>query len=80
MSNIEAYPKDSYYVVASGSATELGSYALAADGALALAQIRVYHKTLATFNYQMRLVVSSNAGGPVLVASEWVEFSNETTG
>ena len=80
MSNIEAYPKNTYYLVASGAATELGSYELAADGALSLAQLRVYHKTLTTFNYQMRIVVSSKAGGPVLVASDWVEFSNDTTG
>jgi len=80
MSNIEAYPKDSYYIVASGSATELGSYVLAADGALALAQLRVYHKCLTTFSYQMRIVVSSKEGDPVLVASDWVEFSNDTTG
>jgi len=80
MSNIEAYPKNTYYLVASGAATELGSYELAADGALSLAQLRVYHKTLTTFSYQIRIVVSSKAGGPVLVASDWVEFSNETTG
>jgi hypothetical protein len=79
MSNIEAYPKNSYYLVVKGSALELGSYELPADGDLSLAQLRVYHKKTGSYSYQMRLVVSSRAGGPVIVASDWVTFSNGTT-
>ena len=79
MSNIEEYPKNSYYLVLNGSALELGSYELQADGDLSLAQLRVYHKKAGSYSYQMRLVVSSRAGGPVIVGSDWVTFSNDTT-
>lgn len=79
MSNIEQYPKNQYYLIAKGSALELGSYELQADGDLALAQLRVYHKKAGPYSYQMRLVVSSRQAGPVIVASDYVTFSDTTT-
>lgn len=80
MSTIEEYPKYSYFLVANGSSLELGSYEPASDGDLSIAQLRIFHKCLVSFDYNLRLVVSSRQFGPVLVASDWLEFSNETTG
>ena len=80
MSNIEQYPKNQYYLVARGSATELGSYGLTTDGDLTLTQLRVFHKCTTSYLYQLRLVVAMRAGGAAVVASDYVKFSNETTG
>lgn len=80
MSNIEVYPKNSYFLVANGAETELGSYVLSSDGDLSIAQLRVFNRTITSYSYQLRLVLSSRAAGPALVTSEWLDFSSTTTG
>lgn len=80
MSKIEQFPKNGYWLVASGSALELGSYEVAEDCDLSLVQFRVYNKDANPYNFNIRMVLSSKRGGPVLAASDWFEFSNATTG
>ena len=80
MSNIEQFPQIAYYIIAPDELTELGSYDNVAWGDLELAHVRIYHKQVAAYDYDMRLIISSKAGGPTLAASDWLEFSNTTTG
>ena len=80
MSNINQYPKNGYWIVASSSQTELGGYNVAADGDLSLVQFRIFNKAIVPYSYQMRMILSSREGGPILAATDWFEFSNATTG
>jgi hypothetical protein len=81
MSTIDEYPQNGYFLVANGSGTELGSYSHADWGDIELATIRIFNRDVAVapFSYQLRLVISSKQGGPVLAASDWLTFSNDTT-
>lgn len=74
------YPKFGYFHVISSDSAELGRYELLADGDLALAHLRVYHKNANPYEYQLRLVVAQREGGPALAVSNWETFSNATTG
>lgn len=74
------YPEFGYFHMISNASTELGSYQLLADGDLALAHLRVFHKNPDPYEYQIRLVIAQRTNGPELAASDWEIFSNATTG
>ncbi len=79
MSTVIQHPQNAYFIIASGSSTELGSFDNTTWGDLSIAHLRIFHKKVGAYSYQMRLVVSSKQFGPALVASDYVEFSNATT-
>lgn len=78
--SISQYPKRGYFLVAQNSSLELGRFDNATWGDLSLAHLRVFHKRTGAYSYQMRLVISSKEGGPSLVASDYIDFSDATTG
>lgn len=79
MSSIEQYPQYGYYLVANTSTLELGSYVIG-EGDLKTAHMRVYNKNAGSFSYTLKLVISSKVGGPVLVESDVITFTDATVG
>ena len=79
MSAVEQYPRDAYYLVATGATLNLGTF-VTTGGDLALAELRIYHKNPSPFSYTMRLSVSSSFNGPELLTSETVTITDVILG
>lgn len=80
-SAVEQYPQLGFFRVMDFTTAELGSYVLAESGDLKLAEMRVFSRaTTLPFSYDLRLIVSSSAGGPELTSSDVVTFSDTVIG
>jgi hypothetical protein len=78
-SSVEHYPQNSFFLVANGATTELGSFEIV-SGDLEIAHLRCFHKKSGAFSYGLTLVVSTSSGGPALATSDVFTFDNATTG